>query len=129
MGERFLRIVYRDLIQPHEPTLRALGLHLLTSDGSTVFVAEKAGEVLGMIGLMAYPHPMSGERTVAEVMWWVQPESRGCGLRLLRAGEDWAREQGATVLQMIAPSPETERLYERLGYVPVERTYQRRLMS
>jgi GNAT superfamily N-acetyltransferase len=93
----------------------------------TILVLEDEGVLVGMIGLHCGPHFLSGEIAAGEVFWWVDPAHRGKGLRLLRAAEAWAREQGATSLQMIAPDARVERLYERLGYRAIERTYQRRL--
>jgi GNAT superfamily N-acetyltransferase len=127
MGEQFLGSVYRGLIQGDAPTLTRFATHLVESDASVVYVAERDARIVGMIGLMRYPHPMSGETTAAEVMWWVDPAHRGCGLRLFRAGERWATAQGARVVQMIAPTVDVERLYTRLGYGPVERVFQKRI--
>lgn len=127
MGEQFLGSVYRGLIQGDAPTLTRFATHLVLDVGAVVYVAETGGQVVGMIGLMRYPHPMSGETTAAEVMWWVDPAHRGCGLRLFRAGERWARAQGARVVQMIAPTVDVEQLYTRLGYGPVERVFQKRI--
>jgi RimJ/RimL family protein N-acetyltransferase len=93
----------------------------------TILVLEDDGGLIGMIGLTCLPHFLSGEVTAGEVFWWVDLAHRGRGLRLLRAAEAWARAQGAVSLQMIAPDARVERLYERLGYVAIERTYQRRL--
>lgn len=127
MGERFLGSVYARKIHANADALRALSVGLLASPDAVIYVAELAGAVVGMMGLMRYTHPMSGELTASEVMWWVDPERRGSGVRLFRVGEAWATQSGVTVIQMIAPSPEVERFYERVGYEPVERTYQRRL--
>jgi GNAT superfamily N-acetyltransferase len=62
-----------------------------------------------------------------EVVWWVEPEARGDGVRLLRAAEDWAIEQGIGKMQMVAPNERVGALYERMGYLPVETSYQRTL--
>lgn len=127
MSEHFLGSVYAGLITADHDTLTRFSSHLVTSPASVVYVAEQDDQVVGMIGLMQYPHPMSGVTTAAEIAWWVEPAFRGCGLRLLRAGEAWARRQGAQILQMIAPTDATEQLYTRLGLVPLERVYQRSL--
>lgn len=127
MGVRFLGSVYAQKIRANADALRALSVGLLASPDAVIFVTEVHGQVVGMMGLMRYVHPMSGELTASEVMWWVDPEHRGSGVRLFRVGEAWARASGATVIQLIAPSREVEQFYERVGYEPVERTYQRRI--
>lgn len=127
MGARFLDTVYAQKIHANADALAQLARLLLASADGVIYVAEHAGAVVGMMGLLRYMHPMSGEPTVTEVMWWMDPEARGAGVRLFRVGETWARAQGATVIQMIAPSPAVERFYARVGYEPVERTYQRRI--
>lgn len=127
MSARFLTLVYAGKIPVHADVLRAVSLRLMTSPDAVVYVAEHDGAVIGMMGLMRYRHPMSGEATVSEVAWWMNPDARGAGVRLFRAGEQWAKACGASLIQMIAPSPEVERFYVRAGYEPVERIYQRRL--
>lgn len=127
MGTRFLGSVYAQKIRANADALRQFSLGLLASHDAVIYVAERHGAVVGMMGLMRYVHPMSGELTASEVMWWVDPEHRGCGVRLFRVGEAWATAPGVTVIQMIAPSPDVERFYARVGYEPVERTFQKRV--
>lgn len=128
MGARFINeTTYAGLINVNLDALERLAVQLLTGDSSLLLVADRGDTLIGMFGLMVYPHPMSGDLTAAELMWWINPEARGSGLRLLRAGERWAVERGALVLQMIAPTANVERLYTRLGFVPVERTFQKRI--
>jgi GNAT superfamily N-acetyltransferase len=100
---------------------------LITEDASIVFVADQDGELAGMLGMVVYRHPISDEVFASEVFWWVEPEHRGCGVRLLKAAERWAQRHGATQLQMIAPTPQVAQLYQRLGYSEVETLYQRAL--
>lgn len=126
MGTRFLtESAYRGRVTIN-PVQMADTVHmLLASPIGTVFVAERDGEVVGMIGLLCFQHPISGEATVAELFWWVEPEHRGNGVRLLKRAEQWAREQGATHVHMVAPTPDVGALYTALGYELLESTYQR----
>ncbi len=80
-----------------------------------------------MIGLVLYPHHLSGEWTAGEVFWWVEPEARGEGLQLMKQAEAWARGRGAAAIQMIAPSTQVGVIYRRYGYAPIETTYSKRL--
>lgn len=129
MGRQFReQTAYRDLIA-EAPEQMANLCRLLIDGAGAILVLETDGFVVGMIGLHCAPHFFSGEPVAGEVFWWVDPEHRGGGLRLLKAAEQWAREQGATVLQMIAPDGRVEQLYERLGYRAIERTYYRKLAA
>lgn len=128
MGERFLtETAYRGRVTVN-PTQMAETVTLLgDSEVGTVFVLELRGVVVGMIGLLLFQHPIAGEPTVAELFWWVEPEYRGGGIRLLKRAEQWARDQGAVKMHMIAPTPDIGQMYERLGYEPIEVSYQRTL--
>lgn len=129
MGQRFLaETPYRDLITPDEECVsRVIGQVMGSPDG-VVFVSQATGgAVTGMIGVLLQAHPFSGEPTGFELVWWVDPEVRGHGIRLLRAAEEWAASHGATHMQVVAPNPRVEQLYQRLGYHAIEVAYQRRL--
>jgi RimJ/RimL family protein N-acetyltransferase len=128
LEEHFYRLTpYRDRLADNPAQRRAISEWLMTNDEATLLVIERNHLVVGMIGLFLFDHPLSAERLASELFWWVEPEARGIGVRLLRAAERWAADHGALRLQMIAPDPEVARLYERLGYQEVERSYERRL--
>lgn len=102
---------------------------LVAGDDSAVFVADRDGVVIGMLGLWVYAHPMSGERVATEAFWWLDPRDRGWGVWLLRRGERWARGRGARRLSLMAPADNGRvmDIYEALKYEAVEITYQRDL--
>ena len=100
---------------------------LMNHPDGALFVSEKEGALVGMIGVYAYRHPWSGERIGGEVFWWVEPEARGCGMELLYRAEQWADDAGCVRLQMIAPNEKVARAYRRLGYAKIEECYQRDL--
>lgn len=128
MGQRFVaETAYRDIIAVDPERLAATIAHLLDNPNGAVLVSDEGGALTGMIAVLAYDHPFSGERTAFEVVWWVEPEARGAGVRLLKAAERWARDQGIRKMQMVAPNPRVGALYERLGYSPVEMSFQRSL--
>lgn len=130
MGRRFQREVF-GVLADNPAHLEALGQQLLARADSVLFVADGAAGVVGMIGMMVVPHLMSGERVATELFWWTEPEHRGVGLRLFRQAEAWARAHDAVFMQMEAPTlrdlgQDVGVLYQRLGFVEVERTYLRR---
>lgn len=127
MSAHFIAAIYPTDMPFNPAQVRTLAAQLIGSPDSAIYLAEKAGLVVGMLALTAYAHPMSGERIATEVCWWVEPAHRGVGVRLFDAAQTWAREQGAVVFQMIAPSPEVARFYERMGLHFIETTYQQRL--
>lgn len=110
-------------------TLSGLVDRILGNDEAALFLAERAGVVVGMFAAMLYTHPMSGARVGSELCWWMDPDARGgrAALRLLRTAEQWAREHGATVFQMMAPTPAVERFYAALHYDRIEVHFQRRI--
>ena len=131
MGFRFAtESEYKDVFKANpdkiEQTVRAV---IEFHDGVVIVNEDEHGELNGMIGLMAYDHPYSGERTAFELFWYVVPEARsgGSGLRLLKAAEEWAVDNGALVIQMVAPNLDIGRLYRRLNYSPVEVSFHKRL--
>ncbi len=128
MAERFVSTTpYAELVRVDPAKVSDTIVSLATNPDAAIFVSDVAGRAVGMIALLIYDHPYSGVRTAFEVVWWVDPEARGGGLRLLDAAEDWAQEKGAKAIQMVAPNREIGGLYENLGYRPVETSYQRSL--
>lgn len=97
-------------------------------EDAALFVAERAGELVGMIGMVRYPHLLTEEIVAGELFWWVEPSARtsSAAARLLQRAEAWAWSVGADLLQMIAPTPEVERIYDKRGYERIEVAYQKR---
>lgn len=130
MGARFLRETpYRGKVAVVEDQMERVVRHLLEQPNGMIFVLERAEEVVGMIGFMVFDHPISGDSMASELFWWVDPEHRNGlgGVQLLRRAEQWARRAGATRMQMIAPDEHVGSFYQRLGYEPLETTFQRTL--
>lgn len=129
MGRHFIGEVYPSDLAYNPAKIAEMAAGLIDSPDGDILVALGgiAEVVVGMLALTAYDHPMSGERVVTEVCWWVEPSHRGIGIRLFKAAEQWATQHGARVFQMIAPSPAVARFYEHLGFKAIETTYQRRV--
>lgn len=126
MGTRFLtETEYAGRVPVNPPAMTRTLEMLITSEVGAVFVSERNQQVTGMIGLFVFEHPLTGALAAHEMFWWVDPEHRGQGIRLLKWAEEWAREAGAQHVHMIAPSRAVERVYERLGYGYVEAAYQK----
>ena len=128
MGAHFIETEYPGAIRFDAERLATLTRSLIDGAG-VVFVVEQAGALVGMMALTTYLHPMNGDTIATEIVWWMEPEARGgrAALKLFAAGEAWARDQGATKFQMIAPSDQVGAFYERLGFQKIEVHYQRSL--
>lgn len=128
MGKRFVEgTSYKEIISINPSRLEAAISHVIANPDGVVLVSGPETDPTGMIAMLTYDHPFSGARTAFEIVWWVDPEARGDGVRLLRAAEEWARSRGATAVQMVAPNERVGSFYRRLGYAPVEMSYQRSL--
>ena len=132
MGRHFWRASgYAAIIAENPAQMLAIGERLVSEPNGVLFVADLDGALVGMIGMLIFPHHLSGELTAGELFWWVEPSHRGLGVRLMRRAEVWAVAHGAVAIQMIAPVADASigRVYERLGYVAIETGYQRRVAT
>lgn len=128
MGEAFIAATaYKAFVTANRGRMGDVIAGVLARADGAVFVSARGDRLSGMIGGLIYAHPFSGEPTAFEMFWWTSPDDRRSGVRLLRALERWAREQGATHMQMVAPDARVGAFYERVGYTPVETSYQRAL--
>lgn len=129
MGQAFLNgTPYKNYLANDPTQMRAVVDMLMGAVDGLVLVAEQGGRLCGMIGMLIFPHFLSGERVAGELFWWVAPDARGSlGIRLLRQAEAWAQSKAVAHVQMIAPDPRVGLIYERLGYHQIETAYFRRL--
>jgi GNAT superfamily N-acetyltransferase len=126
MGRRFRsQSPYAAFLADNPARMTELGRQLLKS--GAMLVSECDGKIVGMIGYVLHDHFISGEKFAGEVFWYIGPEHRGAGLRLLRAAEKQAKLAGAKYMQMIAPDERVGKVYSRLKYQRVETTWQRAL--
>lgn len=122
MGGKFIaHSAYAGRLRDDPEARAGLMRRLIENDDGAVFVLEGGR---GMIGMIAYRHPISGDLVAGEVFWWCEC---GRGVELFRAAEAWAIGFGVTAIQMVAPNARVGRLYERLGYAPLESVYQREI--
>jgi len=100
---------------------------LLASEAAVCFALEQQGELCGALGAIIYPDPNDGAMVATEMFWYVIPEHRRHGLRLLKAFEQWASERQARRLCMVhltRLSPDRlQKLYHARGYRHVESHY------
>lgn len=126
MGQRFRNeTVYQSRVPENTDQMEALTRQLIASDAGLLLVADREGALVGMLGALLFPHHISGRLTGGELFFWVEPEHRGHGVRLVKQAERWARARGAVAMQLIAPTADVEVLYQRLGYTRLEVAYEK----
>ena len=104
--------------------------HVEASESAQVWVVDKAGEVVGIAGALAFPLYFAPSVIVAqELFWWIDPAERGtsAGAQMMFEIEGWAEQVGASQLFMIALENDRAatmaRVYSRRGFSPIERTF------
>jgi GNAT superfamily N-acetyltransferase len=99
--------------------------------GAIWAIEDSGGSYIGGLGALIYPDMNDGRLVATEAFWYVRPECRGGGLRLLQVFEDWAKARGVSRLMMVHLQnlmPESlSRLYVRRGYRPLETHYMKEL--
>ena len=94
------------------------------------FVIDVDGKAVGILAAIMTSVWYSPSTKVAqEMMWWVNEEYRGtiASIKLIKAYENWAREQGAQIIAMcdlvIEGHEPVGTTLNKLGYEMSERTY------
>jgi GNAT superfamily N-acetyltransferase len=89
----------------------------------------EGGTLVGGIGGVAFKDLSMGRMQAQEAFWFVTEESRGEGLKLLDAFEQWAKEKGCRdilVAHLADSMPERlERIYRMRGYRMTETIYRK----
>jgi GNAT superfamily N-acetyltransferase len=105
----------------------------LNSGMGVIFILCEGAEIRGTISGVAYMEPYSYAMIAQEFWWYVLKDSRGAGIRLYRAFEQWARERGCSVLRMghlVDSMPEkVGHFYERIGLHREEVVYSKALVA
>ena len=112
-----LRAAVAGLMPVSRPWTAAMVAHLIHSPEAVVYVSEG-----GFIAGSLQPTIINPARVAMEHGWFARDHS---GMRLLRAFERWAAEQGAVVVKMStgAAGPDLG----RLGYTMTEQNWVKRI--
>lgn len=120
---------YRDQVEDNPEAASALAFSVIEGQKGRVLVAEENGRIHGLLAYILFPHYFSGVLTAGEVMLYVEPAAREKypldAIALMRAAERHAREAGAKRIQFTAPTQDVAALYEKMGYRPIEVSYQK----
>lgn len=98
-------------------------------DGLVAVMETDRGIFAGLFVALLHLNLLTGAPSMGEILFYVDPEARGHGKKLLTYAEDWARDRGCkrATLCHLETTPRLEIAYRRWGYTPLERTYQREL--
>lgn len=102
----------------------------LESQEALVALMETDGAMFaGLFVAVLNRNLLTGEPSMGEILFYVDPIARGHGRKLLRYAEDWARERGCcrATLCHLETTPRLETAYRRWGYTPIERAYTKEL--
>lgn len=123
MGQRFRKeSSYAKHLRDNSEQMANLAKQMI--DAGTALVDERNGTIVGMLLYIIFDHFMSGDRMGIEVAWWMEPEHRGNGLRLVIEFKKRAKAAGAKFYQMISPNKDVEALYQYMGMWYVESAWQ-----
>lgn len=103
---------------------------MIGSDHADVLVLRSKGDrLLGLMGLLSISCSLEDSYSATEHYWYILPEHRGQGIKMIGAAQAWAKEKGCKRLMMNASRlagrdhDKVCRLYERLGFDHFETTY------
>lgn len=133
MAEPF--IGYSDYSEFVKPSLEEVRESIESMiDVGKVFVAVEEEQIVGvMVGMLTHPWLSPSTIVATEMAWWVNENHRGgrTAFRLLKAFEDWAKENRAAVVAMsdlvIKGEAPLGTMLQRLGYTTVERSHVKRI--
>ena len=93
----------------------------------TSFVAEKDGELIGLLAGRFIKFPFTTNKIYQESIWFMRREYRKSGLLLMNFLEKWCKEQKVKfiVTSRMAnyKSEKFDRVYKHLGFIPYEVNY------
>lgn len=106
--------------------------NLVQSADCELLVMESGGsspEIIGFMGLVLFKNRLSEQIMVEEHLFYVLPEYRGQGKKLITSAQKWAKDRGCTHIIMNASymasnlCDRISRLYTLLGYKKFEAVY------
>lgn len=85
-------------------------------------VLELDGQIEGLLLCAHGQHPFGAGRVSKETLWYISMAGRGGNaIKMLKQYEKWATEQKCDIIAMASlVSNDVSKLYERLGYKPLE---------
>ncbi len=104
--------------------------NIIKRPGTIIFtLINDKEEAVGMLGVVISKSPISEDWIANEHFWYVRPEHRNGGIRLLKTAIQWAQKQGCShftsTASMLASDLHDKvcKLYERMDMKKYETTY------
>lgn len=134
LGQKFFDMTELDKVTNYDPdSTREIIKALTNGKDSIIFVLDTGSEVVGAVGATIYPFYFNKESKVAqELFWFVEEAHRGSlsSVKLFKKLENWARDNGATTISMVALGcnyDQVSEFYIGQGYYRQETHFMRRL--
>lgn len=109
---------------------KAINLTLMCIKNGICFVDDRGG-IKGFIMMLVAPNIFTDGMMAVELAFYVTPDSRGSGARLMLAAEKEAKSMGCDKISMFyleSVDPDTpHNLYIRLGYKKAETTFTKKI--
>jgi len=120
---------YKDSLNAYGMTFdsRSLMQYISNLQESSFVITDQEGQVHGCLGGQIIEQACTNEKTYQEIVWFVNPLNRSCGMKLLRHLEKWcARNRIQRIVMASMHNSMHERLdhfYQLMGYRPMETHY------
>ncbi len=100
---------------------------LLGNGMGKIFGLYEDGKFVGALGAIIAPDLNDGELCATECFWFIDPDKRGNGVKLLLNFVKYSKEIGCVRVNMVhlfnAHAEKLSKLYKKLGFSPVETHY------
>ena len=91
------------------------------NDDDKVAIIKDGGILLGAVGnSLLGPFKQSHE-----IAWWVEPDKRGGSLQMLKMYEEWTLSKEVSLIEVksLSKFSQTDVIYKRLGFTPIETSW------
>jgi len=125
---KLIREFYNESLHEYSPRVEVSFVKKLCEKyKDTSFVVEVEGNVVGVLGGEFIIDLLNGEKTYAEIVWYVNKNYRRYGIKLLHYVEDWAKQQGSTRFVLChmgnSKSEKLFHFYQKMNYDILEVHY------
>jgi len=102
---------------------------LIALDNKDLMVLEVDNKIVGLMGLIFFKSPTGLQYFTQDRHWYIMPEYRGNGLKMIAMAEEWAKDKKCSHLllsvNMMASNmhDRTCKVYEKKGMQKFEITY------
>lgn len=105
-----------------ESYARALFFQHISNSNTSCILLELSSGVEGVLMAATGQHPFGAGRVAKETLWYISRRGRGgSAVKMLKEYEKWASAQKCDIISMASLcSNDVSKIYERLGYSPIE---------